>query len=39
MKPIDYLKSLIAGMEMGSEIPVQLSELKFLMALIEANEK
>lgn len=39
MKPIDYLKSLIAGMEMGSEIPVQLSELKFLMALIEANEE
>jgi hypothetical protein len=39
MTPKEYLQSLIEGMEMGSEIPVQLSELKFLMALIEANHK
>jgi len=35
MTAIDYLKSLIIGMEMGSEIPVQLSELKMLLALME----
>jgi hypothetical protein len=35
MASIEYLKSLIAGMEMGSEIPVQLSELKLLLALME----
>lgn len=37
MTPIEYLNSLIAGMEMGSEIPVQLSELKLLLALMEAT--
>lgn len=35
MTPIEYLKSLIAGMEMGSEIQIQLSELKLLLALME----
>jgi len=35
MTPVEYLKSLIAGMEMGSEIPVQLSELKLLLAMME----
>jgi hypothetical protein len=35
MTPVEYLQSLIKGMEMESGIPVQLSELKFLMALIE----
>lgn len=35
MTPIEYLNSLIAGQEMGSEIPVQLSELKLLLALLE----
>ncbi len=39
MTPIEYLQSLITGMEMGSEITVQLSELKFLMVLIKANEE
>jgi hypothetical protein len=34
MTPIEYLQSLITGMEMKSEIPVQLSELKFLMLLL-----
>jgi len=31
----EYLKSLIAGIEMGSEIAVQLSELKLLLKLLE----
>ena len=35
MNAIAYLKSLIVGIEMGSEIPVQLSELKLLLALME----
>ena len=39
MTPKEYLQSLIAGQSLGSSIPVQLSELKFLMALIEANDK
>ena len=39
MTPKKYLQSLIAGQESGSSIPVQLSELKFLMALIEATNK
>ena len=39
MTPSEYLQSLIAGQEIGSSIPVQLSELKFLMALIEANDQ
>jgi hypothetical protein len=39
MTPIEYLQSLITGMEMNSEIPVQLSELKFLMALIKADKE
>jgi hypothetical protein len=38
MSQIDYLKSLIAGMEMGSEIPVQLSELKLLLTLLENSK-
>lgn len=37
MTAVEYLKSLIAGMEMGSEIPVQLSELKLLLALMETK--
>ena len=37
MDAITYLKSLIAGMEMGSEIPVQLSELKLLLTLLEEH--
>jgi hypothetical protein len=39
MTPSEYLQSLITGQEIGSSIPVQLSELKFLMALIEANDQ
>lgn len=39
MTPKEYLQSLIAGQEYGSSIPVQLSELKLLMALIEAADK
>ena len=35
MTAIEYVQSLIAGMEMGSEIPVQLSELKLLLAMME----
>ena len=38
MSAIEYLTSLIEGMQMGSEIPVQLSELKFLLALMEKPE-
>jgi hypothetical protein len=34
MTPEDYLKSLIAGQELSS-IPVQLSELKFLLTLMQ----
>lgn len=37
MSAAEYLKSLIAGVEMGSSIPVQLSELTFLLALIESE--
>jgi len=32
-----YLESLIAGVKMGSEIPVQLSELEFLLMLIKGK--
>lgn len=39
MSAADYLKSLIAGVEMGSSIPVQLSELTFLLALMNAEAK
>ena len=39
MTAIEYLKSLIGGMEMGSEIPVQLSELKLLLVLMEQEAK
>ncbi len=35
MSAIEYLKSLIDGQEMGSEIPVQISELKLLLAMME----
>ena len=38
MSAIEYLESLIAGVEMGSEIPVQLSGLKLLLALLEASQ-
>jgi hypothetical protein len=37
MTPVEYLKSLIAGMEMNSSIPVQLSELKLLLTLMESK--
>lgn len=36
MTAIEYLKSLIAGQDYSS-IPVQSTELKFLLALIEAE--
>lgn len=39
MTAIEYLKSLILGMEMGSDIPVQLSELKLLLTMLEANNE
>jgi hypothetical protein len=35
MTPIEYLESLIAGMKMGSEIPVQLSELQLLLKMMQ----
>lgn len=38
MKPIEYLNSLIVGQEMGSSIPVQLSELKMLKTFLEIAE-
>lgn len=38
MTAVTYLKSLIAGMEMGSEIPVQLSELMLLLAMLEDGQ-
>ena len=37
MTPEQYLISLITGMEMGSDIPVQLSELKLLLSLMHAH--
>lgn len=37
MNPIDYLKSLICGHE-NSSIPVQLSELKALLAFMELEK-
>lgn len=41
MTATQYLESLIAGLEMGSTLPVQLSELKLLqvMLLAEASGK
>jgi hypothetical protein len=39
MNPKDYLKSLITGMEIGSSIPVKLSELKLLLMFMELAEK
>ena len=39
MTPLEYLESLIAGMKMGSEIPVQLSELEFLKKLIQMEKQ
>ena len=43
MDPITYLDSLIAGMKMNNEIPVQLSELELLRIFLvqerEANPK
>lgn len=38
MTATEYLKSLIAGQEMGSSIPVQVSELKMLLAMLEASK-
>lgn len=32
------LEGLIAGMEMNSSIPVQLSELKLILKLLEGNQ-
>ncbi len=32
------LDGLIAGLEMKSEIPIQVSELKMLMALIQSEQ-
>jgi hypothetical protein len=34
-----YLNSLIAGMKMGSEIPVQLAELEFLKILLQKEKQ
>ena len=34
MTPVMYLDSLIAGIKMGSTIPVQLAELEFLRKLL-----
>jgi hypothetical protein len=34
-----YLNSLIAGMKMDSEIPVQLSELEFLKILLQKEKQ
>jgi hypothetical protein len=39
MTSLQYLESLIAGMKMGSEIPVQLSELEFLKTLLLQEQK
>jgi len=39
MKPQDYIASLIAGIESGSSIPVQVSELELLLILIERDKK
>ncbi len=36
MSPIEYLKSLIAGMEVSS-IPIQQSELIFLLQMLESE--
>lgn len=33
------LESLVAGVEMGSEIPVQLSELRMLLTLLNEATK
>ena len=38
MTAIEYLQSLIEGIKMGSSIPVQLSELEFLMLLLSAEQ-
>jgi thioredoxin-related protein len=35
-EPVAYLDSLIAGIEVGSSIPVQASELKMLKAMLQA---
>lgn len=39
MSSLMYLTSLIAGVEGGSSIPVQLAELKFLYQLIEKEKE
>ena len=39
MTPTEYLDSLIAGVEMGSEISVQLSELMLLKFLMQASQQ
>lgn len=35
----EYLDSLIAGQEMGSELPIYLSELLLLRALLDNESK
>lgn len=35
----EYLESLIAGQKMGSEIPVQISELEFLLLLLKTSNQ
>jgi hypothetical protein len=35
----EYLLSLIAGVKMQSEIPVQLSELELLLRLMQMEQK
>ena len=38
MTALSYLESLIAGMKMGSEIPVMLSELELLYILMKQEK-
>jgi hypothetical protein len=38
MTAIEYLKGLIAALEMDTSIPIQLSELKFLLTMLEAKD-
>lgn len=39
MSALEYLESLIAGIKMGSSIPVQKSELELLKALMLQEKK
>lgn len=38
MKAADYVRSLLAGIDIGSSIPVQRSELVLLLALMGEQE-